>query len=279
MKLGIFAKTFPGSSPHEVLQAAAAAGYASVQYNMACSGIGALPEVVDLVVANTVREASSQTGVEIAAVSATYNMIHPNLPMREAGRRSFEAIAAVAERMGSRLLTVCTGSCDAQDQWRHHPDNDGVTAWSEMVKEFRLLIGIADRYDIVIGVEPELANVINSAHRARSLIDTMGSDRIRIVFDPANLFEEATDDDRRKIIAEAVHMLEDRIEIARAKDRNANGRFATAGKGVIDYPHNVAALHRAGFRGSLITHGLAADEAPAVAAFLKDTIKPRSAAL
>jgi len=34
VRLGIFAKTFEGNSPAEVLPAAAAAGFSAVQYNM-----------------------------------------------------------------------------------------------------------------------------------------------------------------------------------------------------------------------------------------------------
>ena len=46
------------------------------------------------------------------------------------------------------------------------------------------------------------------------------------------------------------------------------GGFATAGKGVVDFPHFIARLRAAGFDGDLVTHGLAAAEAPGVAAFL-----------
>ena len=269
MRLGIFAKTFPGITPLAVLQAAAAAGYATVQYNMACSGLNALPEEVTAEVAQAVRKASAATGAEIAAISATYNMTHPDLAKRRAGRESFAAIAGRAHAMGSNLLTVCSGSMDAGDQWRHHPDNDTPAAWTAMMDEFGALIEIADRHDILIGVEPELANVVSSAQKARRLIDSLGSDRIRIVLDPANLAEVATPQDRRTIIAEAVNLLSDRIIMAHAKDRHADGSFATAGKGVIDFPHFLAALRKAGFSGNLVTHGLADHEAAEVAAFLR----------
>lgn len=272
MKLGIFAKTFAGEDPRSVLDAARTAGYATVQYNMACSGVGSLPEQISAETAARVRVASIEAGVEIAAISATYNMIHPDISKREAGRRSFEAIAANARQMGSKLLTVCTGSRDAEDQWRHHPENESEDAWHEMIAEFRLLLDIAKRYDILIGVEPELANVVSSPARAMKAIDELGSDRIRIVFDPANLFEVETDARRREIIEDAAALLARHIEIAHAKDRNADGSFATAGKGVVDFGHYVAALRKAGFKGALVTHGLAAGEAAEVAALLSREI-------
>ncbi len=272
MRPGIFAKTFAGSTPLEVLSAAAGSGYASVQYNMACSGIGSLPEAFAPEIAEAVRTASAATGVEIAAISATYNMIHPDLNKREAGRRSFAAIAERAASMGSRLLTVCSGSCNAQDQWSHHPDNQSPDAWREMLDEFEALIEIADRHDIFIGVEPELANVVDGAAKARTLIDTLRSQRIRIVLDPANLFEMATPETSRYIIASAVDLLADKIIMAHAKDRNADGSFATAGKGVIDFDHFVGCLNLNGFDGSLVTHGLSAHEAGGVATFLTQVI-------
>ena len=269
MKLGIFAKTFPGTTPLVVLQAAAAAGYASVQYNMACSGLNPLPDEVTAEVAQTVHDASSVTGVAIAAISATYNMTHPDHAKRRAGRSSFAVIAAQARAVGSSLLTVGSGRMDGEDQWRQHPDDDSSAAWNEMIAEFRALIEIADQHDILIGVEPELANIVSSAEKARTLIDSLGSDRIRIVLDPANLVEVAAPEARRATIAEAVNLLGDRIIMAHAKDRHADGSFATAGKGVVDFPHFLGALARAGFNGSLVTHGLADHEAAEVAIFLK----------
>jgi len=272
MKLGIFAKTFAGNTPLAVLSQARSAGYESVQYNMACSGISSLPLEISEETAEAVQAASAETGVAIAAVSATYNMVHPDLTEREKGRRSFAAIAAGATRMGTRLLTLCTGSCDPQDQWRYHPGNSSPAAWEEMCGEFRLLLAIADRHDIVLGVEPELANVISSAQLARKLLDTFGNDRIQIVFDPANLFEVETPERQKELVENAIDLLGDSIALAHAKDRLSDGRFATAGTGVLDYSHYLAVLEKSGYRGDLITHGLAANEAVGVAVFLKSRI-------
>jgi sugar phosphate isomerase/epimerase len=269
MYLGIFAKTFPGATPGEVLGAARDAGYTAVQYNMACSGLPSLPERIAPEVIEAVSEASDASGVSIAALSATYNMIHPDLSVREAGRRAFAALAAAAPAMGTRLLTVCTGSRDAADQWRHHPDNASPGAWQDLVAEFRLLLPIAERHGIVIGVEPELGNVISSAAKARALLDLFATDRIGIVLDPANLFEAEPEQERERRISEAVALLGPDIVLAHAKDRHPDGSFATAGDGVVDFPRFIAELRAAGFDGPLVTHGLDAKDAARVADFLR----------
>ena len=119
------------------------------------------------------------------------------------------------------------------------------------------------------GIEPELANVVSDAASARRLIDELRSPRLRIVLDPANLFETAAPEARRTIIEGAVDLLAGRIAMAHAKDRDAAGGFVAAGHGVIDFPHFVQCLRAAGFAGPLVTHGLSEAEAPAVATFLK----------
>ena len=132
-------------------------------------------------------------------------------------------------------------------------------------------VGIADRHDVDLGIEPELANVVNSAAKARRLIDEIGSPRLKIVLDPANLFETATLEDQREIVAAGIDLLADRIVMGHAKDRTPAGEFTTAGHGVLDYPHYLSCLKRAGFDGPVVTHGLAAAEAAPVAAFLRRT--------
>ncbi len=174
--------------------------------------------------------------------------------------------------MGATLLTVCTGSYDPNDQWRRHPHNSGAAAWEDMCKEFRLLIPIAEEYNVLIGVEPERANVIDTAERARDLIEILQSDRIRIVFDPANLFEVEGAEPRRMLIQRAFVLLQDWISLAHAKDRRKDGSFATVGTGVLDYGHYLSLLRQAGYQGALIAHGFGAKEAAGVATFLKSEL-------
>jgi len=269
MKLGVFAKTFPGQDPHTVLAAARNAGYACVQYNMACSGLGSLPSEIGADAIRLIRAAIAETGIEVAAVSATYNMIHPDRHERERGRCAFRAIATAAAQLGVRVVTVCTGSRDPEDQWRFHPENAGAASWKDLLDEFEALLDDAHQFDVVIGVEPEIANVVNSAQRARQLLDELRDPHIGIVLDAANLFEAVSLEAQRTIVKRAAELLGDSIVLAHAKDRLAGGSFAPAGAGVLDYGHYLAVLRNAGFDGTLIAHGMDANQASGVAAFLK----------
>jgi sugar phosphate isomerase/epimerase len=272
MRLGIFAKTFPGESPHTVLPAVAAAGFKAAQYNMACSGLASMPEAIPDAAARAVNVAAAEAGVEVSAVSGTFNMIHPDLDERRKGLVRLEVIAAAAGKMGTALITLCTGTRDPKDQWRWHPDNASVGAWRDLVASIVEAVEIAERHGVQLGIEPELANVVSSAQRARQLLDEVASPALRIVIDPANLFEVESRRDQQRIVGDAIELLGAEITMGHAKDRLPDGQFAAAGTGVLDYKHYLHCLARVGFDGTLVAHGLSAAEAPVAAAFLSARI-------
>jgi sugar phosphate isomerase/epimerase len=268
MELGIFAKTFTGTRPSVVMAAARIAGYRNVQYNMACSGLESMPAAIPDDIADAVRAAAIDHGLAVTAVSATYNMIHPDPAIRQRGHDSLRVIARASHRMGTRLLTLCTGTRDPDDQWRAHPGNNRPEAWRDLVASMETALAIAEEHDVNLAIEPELANVVNSPAKARLLIDELSSPRLKVVLDPANLFEAVAVHEQRAIVAEGIELLADHIIMAHAKDRNADGGFVTAGTGVLDYDHYLRCLAGVKFDGPLVTHGLAAREAADVARFL-----------
>jgi sugar phosphate isomerase/epimerase len=269
MQIGIFAKTFAAQGALPSLEAARDAGYATVQFNLAVLGGASMPETVSAATCAEIAAASTRSGVAIAAVSGTYNMIHPDQRAREDGFRRLAAMIRAAPAMGVHMVSLCTGTCHPTDQWAHHPDNATAEAWRALLVEMERAVAVAEECGVDLGVEPELANVVSSAALGRRLIDAIGSPRIRIILDPANLFETAPAAEARAVIARAVDLLADRIAMAHAKDRGPDGSFVAAGSGVIDFGHFTGRLRAAGFDGPLVTHGLSEADAPQVAAFLK----------
>ena len=272
MQVGIFAKTFSVTGALLVLKAVKQAGYDVAQFNMACLGLPSMPESIAPAITDEIAKASSVFGVTIAAISGTYNMIHPDVAIRADGLAHLATIIRAAPQMRTRLVTLCTGTRDPGDQWKHHPENSSREAWRDLLDEAAKAVALAEECDVNLGIEPELANVVSSAESARRLIDELKSRRIRIVLDPANLFEVASPRESQSIIARAVCLLGDRIVMAHAKDRRADGAFVAAGSGVIDFPHFVRCLRSAGFDGPLVTHGLSEQQAPSVAKFLRRVI-------
>lgn len=273
MQAGVFAKTFDGDDPDTVMAASQAAGFAAIQYNMACSGLGSLPLEIPHDTAVHIHDAAVRSGLQIAAISATYNMTDPDPDRRARGRAAFHAIAGAAQTMASPMLSVCSGSMDPHDKWRRHRDNDLPESWTVMCREFEELCDCAVRHGLLIGVEPEYANIVSDAEKAARLLAEFPGGPIRIILDPANILEDVPLDHHRDTIARALDVLGEHIALAHAKDRYADGRVAPAGKGTVDWPHFLRGLADTGFDGQLIAHGMTADEAPAVARFLTQQIE------
>jgi Sugar phosphate isomerases/epimerases len=272
MRLGIFSKAFPGGDLNTVFKSVRECGYTATQFNLASAGIAPLPKEIPGRIVEAIRGAGERHGVEVAALSATFNMIHPDEKIIQDGLHSLAVLASAASRMGCPLLTLCTGTMDRENQWRHHPDNDTPAAWDKLLETMGKAVKIAEDNGVFLGIEPEFANVVSSADRAKKLLDAMGG-RIRVIFDAANLFEQVSSpDEQHRIIDNALSLLGPYIAIAHAKDRLVDGSFAVAGQGVLDYPYYVKGLRKSGFSGCLVTHGLAAADAKTVAIFLRDAL-------
>jgi len=272
MQLGVFAKTFPGSEPASVLAAVRDAGFAVTQFNLACAGLPSMPDDVPAEAIQAIDDAVDASGVGLVALSGTYNMAHPDRAVRDDGLRRLAVVIEAAAKLSTPLVTLCTGTRNAQDQWAHHPDNADPSAWGDMAREMEKALALAELHGVDLGIEPEQANIVPSADDAMRLIAEMGSKRLRIVLDPANLFEQADAAQARAIVADAVERTAGHVAMAHAKDRFTDGHFATAGRGVVDFPDFVARLKATGFDGPLVTHGLSAEEAPGVARFLKGLV-------
>jgi sugar phosphate isomerase/epimerase len=272
MRIGIFAKTFPGRDPLTVLRQVGDAGYSCTQFNLASADLDAMPASVPDSVIAAIAAAARETGVVIEALSGTYNMIHPDEAVRAHGLERLGVVIAAAARLGVKMVTLCTGTRDPEDQWRAHPGNTAPEAWTDLRREVGLAAVIAERHGVDLGIEPEQANVVMSAGDALRLFRDVGSPRLRVVLDPANLFEHADRATAARIVAEAVERLAGHVGMAHAKDRDAAGNFCTAGQGIVDFPAFLEALRANGFDGPVIAHGLSAAEAPGVATFLARTL-------
>jgi sugar phosphate isomerase/epimerase len=242
--LGIFARTFVRSSPGEVAKAVAGAGYPLAHWNFAAIGLPTLAAEIDESRFAEVRTAFAAEGIGIPSVSATYNVIHPDREIRD--RQTAEAIRLIglAPLLGADVVTLCTGTRDAADMWRAHPDNTRPEAWTDLRRSLDALVTAAHDAGVRLGVEPEPGNVVRDAPTAARLLAELGDDApIGIVLDPANLLTPSTVDRQHEIVGQAIDLLGDRVIGAQAKDVVAAG-YSAAGAGLLDYPALLAQLGR-----------------------------------
>jgi sugar phosphate isomerase/epimerase len=269
MELGIFAKIFQRSDLSEVLQAVRDAGFTQVQFNVESAGLPVLPNDIPDTAVTAIREAMTAHGIAIAALSGTYNMIHPDPALRERDFRRFSAIVAAARPMGASIVTLCTGTRDPDNMWRRHPANDDPDAWTDLTASMAKALAVAETHDVHLAFEPEPGNTINSSAKARRLLNEMRSDRLGVVIDAVNTIDTAPDRPADEVLNEAFTLLSDRILVAHGKDLNPEGKEVPTGTGIVPWEHYLDLLRQSGFAGPLIVHGLREAEVPESLTYLR----------
>jgi sugar phosphate isomerase/epimerase len=273
MRLGIFAKTFIRSSLGEALDAVTAHGIEAIQFNMAVAGGPSLPPEIPIAVCDEVRAGIDARGLTMSAVSGTYNMAHPDPGARADGHARLAALIAAAPRLGTRVVTLCTGSRDAGDMWRAHPGNSTPEARKDSLEQIAAALTVAERHDVVLAFEPEHNNVVGDAAAGRRLLDELRSEHLRVVVDAANLIRPGELDRQRETLQDAFELLGDALVLAHAKDVREDGTVVAAGGGGLDYELYVRLLREAGFDGPLLLHGLTEEQVPAAAGFVREHLE------
>lgn len=205
------------------------------------------------------------------AISGTYNIIDPDVRQRDEMTRRACGLIERAHDLGTQVVTLCTGTCHPNNMWHPHPGNDDRSAWQAMTATLEKLLAVAEAHNVTLGIEPERANVINSAVKARRILDQMQSKRLAIVLDGANLFDPENVEHMQQVLTEAIDLLGSDIAIAHAKDipDDPAANHRAAGTGRLDWLTYLQLMHSIGFDGPLILHGLLPSQVSASIMFLQ----------
>ncbi len=114
---------------------------------------------------------SAARGIAIASLTGTFNMCHPDVEHCRTGLRRLRVLAEACREMGTSSIHVCTGTRDPNSMWRPHPDNGSPESWRDMAACMREATDIARQANVVLAFEPEMSNVVDSARKARRLLD------------------------------------------------------------------------------------------------------------
>jgi sugar phosphate isomerase/epimerase len=274
VRIGIMTDVFQRSTLEEMLDAIVAHAISSVQFSLTNLGMPYLPESIDRELCDRIRNAMAARRITMAAVSGTFNMIHPDRQQRGDGLRRLRVLASACDLLGTSTITLCTGTRDPNSMWRSHPQNDSSEAWDDLAVSMEAACRIADEQGVTIAFEPEVSNVVDSAQKARRLLDQMQSPHLKLIMDPANIFHRGELARMREILDEAFDLLGDDIALAHAKDLSEDGEAGheAAGEGLLDYDQYLSLLSNAAPEVPLILHGLSEAQVPGCIAFLNQKL-------
>ncbi len=271
MQIGIFTKIFLRPSLELVLDAVAATGLRCVQFNMESVGLPPMPDALPPGFAERIRDAAVARGLILASLQGTFNMSHPDLEARRAGLRRLRILIDACPTLRTSVVAICIGTRDPENMWRHHPDNDTAEAWRDMLSCVREAVRMAEGAGVMLALEPEVTNLVDSPQKARRLLDEIGSPHLKITMDAANLFHAGELPRMKEVMDNAFALLGRDLVLAHAKDLSRDGEAGQepAGKGLLDYDHYIALLRGAGFTGPLLLHGLPEHQVSACVSFLR----------
>ena len=136
-----------------------------------------------------IQAAAVATGVELAAISGTFNAAHPDPAQRQQFLDRFGFLCTAAAQLGIPVITLSSGSRDPDDMWRWHPDNATGRAWVDSRATLQALVAIAEPVGVRLAFEPEHSNVVTTAAQAVTMIGEVGSPLLGVVYDAANLLD------------------------------------------------------------------------------------------
>ena len=169
-------------------------------------------------------------GLAIHSIGVYTNLIHPDDKELAANLAYFEAMMEIGGCMGVRTFINEAGHYhDPKAPAPAVPIEYQDAVWPRMIDVGRRLAALADKHDATVLLEPFYRGFLSSAKRLRLYVQEIGSPRVRVLLDPANLIEVNDLD-------EMFQQLSPLTDCIHAKDRKLHtDRGVAAGKGDLDY--------------------------------------------
>ena len=174
-------------------------------------------------------------GVDVTAIGVFTNLLEPEDRELEKNLAYFERLMQIASINDVRYVATECGFV---------PGKRGVelstyeSAFQRLVSSFKWLAQKAQDYNVYLALEPCVLDVVPSAKRMADFIEQVGSDRVRVLLDPANLIANSSEEDMFRY-------LQPHIGYFHGKDRKVNdAKGRVVGDGDIDWPLFLSLYHK-----------------------------------
>ena len=174
------------------------------------------PALLTDALAEEVRGALEETGIECAVLGCYLNLADPDGERRRHTQEIYQAHLAFAKKIGARMVGTETYA---------NPESRFTTAASESEEAYRLFLEglrpvarFAEEADAVLAVEPVSYHIISTPERAERMLNDIGSDHVKIILDAVNLLVPGQEELAEERVADAIRRLGDRIIMLHMKD-------------------------------------------------------------
>lgn len=179
--------------------------------------------------------------IVIYEVGGYTNLITPDSARLQKNLAALAHCIEVAESVNCMMVGTVAGS-RAPGLIEIHPDNWTLDTWKVLVKSIRQVLKDTEGMKAVIGMEAQVTSPIDGPIAHRRLIDDVGSDRLKVNYDPVNMMCLERYYHTTELLHESFELLGEDIIGCHAKDtfiwpdrQTVHVQEVCPGKGVLDY--------------------------------------------
>jgi sugar phosphate isomerase/epimerase len=174
--------------------------------------------------------------VDFAVLGCYLNLANPEPDQLQKITETYIAHLRFAALLGCGVVGTETG-CPNVD-YRYETACRSEEAYQTLITNLRPVIAAAEKFGVIIAIEPVRSHIIYDAKRARRLLDEIASPNLQIILDPVNLLGMDNYEQQTEVLEEAIELLGEETAVVHLKDYNVVGdklSSCAAGLGMFDY--------------------------------------------
>ncbi len=163
-----------------------------------------------------IRKVFEKNDVDIAVLGCYLNLADPDEERLKAVKAKYEASIRFASYIGAGMVGTETGA--PNPEYKSVPECRSEEALESFVRGLKDVVLCAEKFGVIVAIEPVAKHIVWNADRARQVLDTIGSPNLKIIFDPVNLLDETNYGEREEIFAHTMEILGPDIVMLHLKD-------------------------------------------------------------
>lgn len=260
MEYGIFSSVYGNEKIAQAARKIHNAGFTAVQFDpFLVEGKSLDPQTISENTLKRYRRAFEKEGIRIVSIGSYGRFISPDKEEARTVIENTKAWIRLAPALGTDLVVTEIGSKHPTHNWTDTPENATEETWKEIVDVYRELTAYAAEYKVNVGIEPHFAQPIKGREELRRILDDVGADNLKIIFDAANSVTEKNAGEQEREIEKFYEQLGDFIVLAHAKDafiEDGETVFTNAGNGILPYRKYIQTLKEHNYQGPVILEWL-----------------------
>ncbi len=244
-RIGVRGHDFGRKTIEELAKDISGRGFDAIQFSpkMALVGIEAFEDINEKILVSS-REQFAQNDVEISVYGCYVEIGLLDKDRRLEQVEIFRKGITHSKILGAKVIGTETTPLPMDSDVREK-------AYEGVLDSVLRIVDEAEKQGVDIAIEPVSFHTLNSPELTKRLLDTVKSDRLKIILDSVNLFTVENIKNQREIITNCFELFGDKITSMHIKDidligdRNRdellleNGTFEwkVIGEGIVDYNH------------------------------------------